>query len=94
MRCQGFRYAVTTSAAALGLMIMTVPAMADESSGRAITPRQIAHCMMQRLHDDRRGDRSESYRDAYRACKEDLTAAADLGAASAMMTANATSASK
>jgi hypothetical protein len=94
MRYQEFRCAVNTAAAALGLMIMTLPAMADEASGRAITPRQIAHCMMQRLHDDRRGDRSESYRDAYKACKEGLTAAADLGAATVMNTANGTIASK
>jgi hypothetical protein len=94
MRRQEFRYTVTTAAAALGLMTMTLPAMADDAGGRAVTARQIAHCMMQRLHEDRRGDRSESYRDAYKACKEDPTAAAALGAATAMNAASDTTASK
>jgi hypothetical protein len=94
MRCQGFEYSVNTAAAAIGLMVMAMPAMADESNGRAITPRQMAHCVIQRLHEDRRGDRSESYRDAFKACKEDPGVESNRDAATAMSAANGTVASK
>jgi len=47
------------------------PALAGDSENASFTPREMAHCMMKRF----RANHSESYRDAYKACKEqfDLT---------------------
>jgi hypothetical protein len=39
--------------------------------------------MLQRIH-DRRGDRSESYKEAFHACKQDLATEADRATATAM----------
>ena len=46
--------------------LMAVPAPAEESRKASFTPREMAHCMMKRF----RADHAESYRDAYKACKE------------------------
>jgi hypothetical protein len=42
-----------------------------ESKKVSFTPREMAHCMMKRF----RADHSESYRDAYNACKEQFDVA-------------------
>jgi hypothetical protein len=94
MRCPGFRSAaITASFSAVTLMLATA-ALADEPKSAAVTPRQMAHCVIQRIHEDRRGDRTESYKDAFRACKQDLAAEADRGAATAMNSANDAEASR
>ena len=45
---------------------MDAPAPAGELQKASFTPREMAHCMMKRF----RAHHSESYRDAYNACKE------------------------
>ena len=93
MRCQGFRsMAIASSFSAL--MMSTTAALAEEPKTAAITPRQMAHCMIQRIHEDRRGDRTESYKDAFKACKQDLAAEADRGSTTAMNSANDSEASR
>jgi hypothetical protein len=67
---------------------------ADEPKSAAITPRQIAHCMIQRIHEDRRGERTESFKDALKACKQDPAVDADRDTATAMNAASDTEASK
>jgi hypothetical protein len=58
--------------AALVIAVFTTPAIGDEApKDSAATPRQVAHCMMKRL----RESPSESYRDAFKLCKEQLDAA-------------------
>lgn len=49
----------------------SAPAFADDLTSPAFTPRQLAHCMMKRV----RANTSESYRDAYKACRDQLAAA-------------------
>ncbi|HEV7358688.1 MAG TPA: hypothetical protein VGN99_11905 [Steroidobacteraceae bacterium] len=44
--------------------LIAVPALAEELKA-SFTPREMAHCMMKRF----RANHSESYRDAYNACK-------------------------
>jgi hypothetical protein len=69
----GFRHAANQASPALiALMLASAPAFSSEpnDSAAAATPRQVAHCMMKRL----RADRSESYRDAFRTCKQELAA--------------------
>ncbi len=51
-------------------LLITMPALADDTKASAATPRQITHCMMKRL----RADRGESYRDALKNCKQELDA--------------------
>lgn len=46
-------------------LVAVSPAFAGDLNSPAFTPRQIAHCMMKRL----RANTSESYRDAFKACK-------------------------
>jgi hypothetical protein len=70
-------------------MMLATAASADEPKSAAVTPRQMAHCIIQRIHEDRRGDRTESYKDAFKACKQDLAAEADRGSATAMNGAEA-----
>jgi hypothetical protein len=93
MRCQGFR-SVAIASSFSALMMWTPAALADESKTASITPRQMAHCMIQRIHEDRRGDRTESYKDAFKACKQDLAAEADRGSTTAMNSANNSEASR
>jgi hypothetical protein len=51
-------------ALALGLA-SSAPAFAGDLNSPAVTPRQMAHCMMKRV----RTNATESYRDAFKACK-------------------------
>ncbi len=51
--------------AALISLVGAAPALAGELSSPAFTPRQMAHCMMQRL----RANNAESFRDAFKGCK-------------------------
>ena len=46
-------------------LVALAPALAGDLNSPAFTPRQMAHCMMKRL----RANNSESYRDAFKACK-------------------------
>jgi hypothetical protein len=92
MASQGFRHAANRTSpvfiafmlAAAPTLLLTTPALAQEPKDSAATPRQVAHCMMKRL----RADRSESYRDAFKACKQELTAEADSNADTAMNTSD------
>jgi hypothetical protein len=76
---QGFRHAANRTVTAFIALLLaaaatplaTTPALAQEPRDSAATPRQLAHCMMKRL----RADRGESYRDAFKACKQELAAA-------------------
>ncbi len=62
---QGFFVnALLTSAAAV-LLIFTMPAAAGEDKSSSVTPRRVAHCMVERMKASPR----ESYRDAYKECK-------------------------
>jgi hypothetical protein len=51
-------------------MLLAAPAMADDSKAPSMTPRQMAHCVMQRMHEDR----TESYKEAIKSCKQDFAA--------------------
>jgi hypothetical protein len=44
---------------------------ADDTKAAAVTPRELAHCMMKRL----RANTAESYRDAFKACRDQFAAA-------------------
>lgn len=46
-------------------LVAAAPALAGDLNSPAFTPRQMAHCVMKRL----RANTSESYRDAFKACK-------------------------
>jgi hypothetical protein len=50
------------------LSTYTLPAHAANDGGSAVTPRQVAHCMLKRM----RASQTESYRDAFKACKDQL----------------------
>lgn len=52
-------------------LVASVPVLADDIKSPAVTPRELAHCMMKRL----RANTSESYRGAYKACREQLDSA-------------------
>ena len=54
----------------VGLLI-SVPAAADDSKNTAPTARQMAHCMMARV----KTPPHESYRTAFKACKEQFESA-------------------
>lgn len=89
---QGFRHAanrtshacIALTLAAAPMALLTTPASAQEPRDSAATPRQVAHCMMKRL----RADHGESYRDAFKACKQELAAESARNADTAMNTAN------
>jgi hypothetical protein len=51
----------------LGLLI-SLPASADDTKNSNPTPRQMAHCMMARV----KLDRNESYKSAFKACREEF----------------------
>jgi hypothetical protein len=59
----------SSMAVAVSLAI-SVPALAGDSNVLPATPREIAHCMMKRL----KVNNSESYRAAYKACKDQFAA--------------------
>jgi hypothetical protein len=46
-------------------LVASAPAFAGDATSPAFTPRQMAHCMMRRL----RANSTESYREAFKACK-------------------------
>jgi hypothetical protein len=46
----------------------STPALAGDLTTPAFTPRQLAHCVMKRV----RTNSTESYRDAYKACRDQL----------------------
>jgi hypothetical protein len=52
-------------------LAMSAPAIAGESNAVPATPREMAHCMMKRL----KANNSESYRAAFKACKDQFEAA-------------------
>jgi len=52
-------------------LAMSAPVIAGDSGTLPATPREMAHCMMKRL----KADNSESYRAAFKACKEQFDAA-------------------
>jgi hypothetical protein len=56
--------------AVMAAMLLATPAMADDSKNPAITPRQMAHCVMQRMHEDR----TQSYKEAFKSCRQDFAA--------------------
>jgi hypothetical protein len=64
-------------------LVTSAPAFADDSKSPAFTPRQLAHCMMKRG----RANSAESYRDAYKACKDQLESAQSGRAADTMTAA-------
>jgi hypothetical protein len=64
-------------------LVTSAPAFADDSKSPAFTPRQLAHCMIKRV----RANSTESYRDAYRACKDQLESAQSDRAADTMTAA-------
>jgi hypothetical protein len=53
---------------ALILSAYTLPAHAADDNGPAVSPRQVAHCMLKRM----RASQTESYREAFKACKDQL----------------------
>jgi hypothetical protein len=57
-------------AISLGLILstFTLPAYAADDSSSAVTPRQVAHCMLKRM----KASQTESYREAFKACKDQL----------------------
>lgn len=93
MRCQNVRSAAITSSFATITFLMANAALANDTK-TTVTPRQMAHCLIQRIHEDRRGERTESYKDAFRACKEDLAAESDRSTTTAMNSGNDTEAAK
>jgi hypothetical protein len=54
----------------LGLILATytVPAHAADADGPSVSPRKVAHCMLKRM----KAAQTESYRDAFKACKDQL----------------------
>jgi hypothetical protein len=79
------------AAVAVSLVVMAptvsvvVPAVAGNKAS-AVSSREIAHCMVKRMM----ADRTESYRDALRTCREQLESAQrDGGPETAMNQANA-----
>src|ERR1700729_1975437 len=51
-------------------LVASMPAFPEEMKSSAVTPRELAHCMMKRV----RANTSESYRAAYKACREQFDA--------------------
>lgn len=64
-------------------LVTSAPVFADDVKSPAFTPRQLAHCMLERV----RANSGESYRDAYKACKEQLATAQSDRAANTMAAA-------
>jgi hypothetical protein len=52
-------------------LVASVPVFADDLKPPTATPRELAHCMMKRL----RANAAESYRGAFKACREQLDSA-------------------
>ena len=66
-------------------LVASVPVYADDLKSPTATPRELAHCMMKRL----RADSAESYRGAFKACREQLDSARSDRPTDAAMTAAA-----
>jgi hypothetical protein len=49
-------------------LVTAVPVFAEDFKSPAFTPREMAHCVMQRL----RANAAESYRSAFKTCKEEF----------------------
>ena len=62
---QGLNMNAPLSTAAAVLVIFTLPAAAGEDKSSSVTPRRLAHCMVEHMKASPR----ESYRDAYKRCK-------------------------
>jgi hypothetical protein len=62
------RHSVIVAAISLAT---SAPVFAGDSNSPAFTPRQMAHCMMKRV----RANGTESYHDAFKACKSQFEAA-------------------
>ena len=60
----------SSMAVAVSLAI-SAPAMAGDANTLPATPREMAHCMMKRL----KANNAESYRAAFKACKDQFNAA-------------------
>ena len=60
----------SSMAVAVSLAI-SAPVIAGDSNALPATPREMAHCMMKRL----KANNSESYRAAFKACKDQFDAA-------------------
>lgn len=56
---------------ATSALLISTSALGDELKTASFTPREMAHCMMKRL----RAHNSESYRDAYKTCKQQFDSA-------------------
>ena len=87
MAYQGLQDAANRTAPAFAALMLaaamptlSTPVFAQEPKESAATPRQVAHCMMKRL----RADRGESYRDAFKTCKQELAAEPDRNPDTAM----------
>ena len=52
-------------------LVASVPVLADDVKPSAVTPRELAHCMMKRL----RANTAESYHVAFKACREQFDSA-------------------
>jgi hypothetical protein len=62
-------------------LLISTAALGDDLRSASFTPREMAHCMMKRL----RTHSSESYRDAFKTCKQQFDSAqADRGTETAM----------
>jgi hypothetical protein len=64
-------------------LVASAPAFAGDLKSPAFTPRQLAHCMMKRA----RANSAESYRDSYKACKDQFESAQSDHAADTMTAA-------
>jgi hypothetical protein len=60
--------AVVAICLSLILSTHTLPARAADDSGPTVSPHQVAHCMLKRM----RASQTESSRDAFKACKDQL----------------------
>lgn len=66
-------------------LVVALPAAAADKS--AINPRQVAHCMLSRM----KADQHESYREAFKVCKQQADPAnRDAAGTTAMNTASVT----
>jgi hypothetical protein len=66
-------------------LVAAVPVLADDLKSPSATPRELAHCMMKRL----RANTAESYRGAFKACREQFDSARSDRPADTAMTAAA-----
>jgi hypothetical protein len=64
-------------------LVTSAPALAGELNSPAFTPRQMAHCVMNRV----RANAGESYRDAFKACKSQFESVRSERPADAAVTA-------